>query len=343
MRARSEPLVSVILPTYNRPSMLADAVRSVERQTYGNIELIVVDDHSPEPVEPLLEDIDTNTVTSIRCPRHKENRGANAARNTGINVANGEFLAFLDDDDVWLPKKIERQVERFQRTSDDVGVVYTGQRFVDEDGITTSVRTPTTQGDVTEQLLTGAPLGPFSTIMVRSTFVSMAGELDERLPSWQDREWCIRLSQHCEFEGIAEPLLLRRIHRESQISDDFVAKRDTSYPLLLKKYRDIAAELGPRIERQFVASLSASLALAGIQNEHYRDAVQYLLKAIRHSPTNVRLYFYLLLATGGKYLCKPTKRLKRYINRLADVTPMTSTDTDHYLEETPLTSREQAE
>lgn len=357
MCARPAPLVSVILPTYGRPSLLADAVGSVERQTYPNLELVVVDDHSPTPAASVLDDLDVDATLPVECLRHEQNRGANAARNAGLDVANGDLIAFLDDDDVWLPEKVERQVDRFREASDDVGVVYTGQRFVDETGATTSVRTPTTRGDVTEQLLAGAPLGPFSTLMVESDLVETAGDLDERFPSWQDREWCIRLSRHCRFEPVDDPLVVRRMHGDRQISDDFEAKRDRSYPLLLEKYRDLAADQGPRAERRFVAALSVSVARTAFRNDRFREAIPYLLKAIRCSPGNVAAYCYLLVAAFGKYLYEPARLAKRSGRRLVDgarspTTDVTNlptrgasppTDRDRYPEETSLAGVEEVE
>jgi muramidase (phage lysozyme) len=133
------------------------------------------------------------------------------------------------------------------------------------------------------------------------------------------------------------------MHGRNQISDDFEAKRDVTYPLLLEKYRDVAAEQGPRTERRFVASLSASLARDGIQNGRYRDAVHYLLKSIKHSPTNVRAYPYLVLASGGKYLCEPAQRAKRRVRQLAAVTGVASTDADRYQDEPPFSPTERAE
>ena len=98
------PLVSVVLPTYDRPALVRKAVASVGAQTYPNVELLVVDDCSPTPVEQALEGLSLGPSIAVRVLRHEENRGGNAARNTGIRVAAGEYVAFLDDDDRWHPE-----------------------------------------------------------------------------------------------------------------------------------------------------------------------------------------------------------------------------------------------
>ena len=226
------PLVSVVIPSYDRPDRLLGAVESVLEQTYEPIEVVVVDDHSPTPVAEQLDGELSRTLDGgkrLQVVRHEENRGANAARNTGIREATGSYVAFLDDDDRWCPEKIERQVQTFARSPDSVGVVYTGVWNVDGDGRKTKKIVPRVSGKVTEQLLTGAAVaGSFSRVMVRSSVIEEAGLPDERFPSWQDREWYIRLSLHCEFKYVAEPLTVRVLSEHDQISGDFEAKRDVT-------------------------------------------------------------------------------------------------------------------
>jgi len=309
----SNPLVSVIIPTYDRNEYLSAAVETVARQTYDPIELIVVDDCSPTPVRETLADSDTSALATVRCLRHKTNRGANAARNTGIEAASGEFLAFLDDDDEWDPEKVARQVSAFQNADDNVGVVYTGTRYVDTQTGDELVVTPTHSGQVTEDILEGKKFGEFSVMMARSDVVETAGLPDERFPSWQDREWYLRLSVHCTFEGIPEPLTTRRMGHGDQITDDYQVKRDVSYPLLLEKHRPLAAEYGWLTERRFVASLSAKLGRAAVRSNHYRDARMFLGRALLNYPFQFDLYGYLLVSLGGKSIHWVARRLVRTV------------------------------
>lgn len=307
--ASSAPLVSAILPTYGRSELLHDAVASVDEQTYDNIELIVVDDHSPEPVGPQL-DGRAFDLSRLRCLRHEENRGANTARNTGLEAADGEYVAFLDDDDYWLPTKIQRQVETFEAAGERVGVVYTGQKFV-VDGTTASVHRPTVRGNVLEEMLTGEEIGTFSTVMARSEVPDVVGGLDERFPCWQDREWLLRVSTEYEFEYVPEPLTVRRSSGHDQISDDFEAKRDVAYPLFLEKFRPLAAEYGPEYERALVAAQARELGKSGVRHGYFGDGRKYLLEAIKHDPTDVGTYLYLLTSLGGNATLRPAQFLRR--------------------------------
>lgn len=315
----SEPLVSVVLPTYDRPERLRRAVESVRGQTYGNVELIVVDDCSPTPAERELSDIEFEGF-EVRYIRHAENRGANATRNKGIEAARGEFVAFLDDDDEWTPTKIKRQVRTFAEADPGVGVVYTGMRVVYRNR--TQVTASTVSGDVTEDILVGRSLAPFSTIMVRTSAIEAAGLPDERFPSWQDREWYLRLSRYCRFEALPEPLVVRNMAHEDRIAKDFEAKRDVSYPLLLSKHRPLAAEYGRLIERRFVATYSESLGTAAVRNGYHADATKYLLEAIVHYPFSATSYTHLLASLGGEYTYRPARKVQRALGVLSSVPGM---------------------
>ena len=305
------PLVSVVLPTYGRPEMLRSAVRSVLKQTYSPLELLVIDDHSPKPAEETLASISTTASQTIQVIRHKENKGANVARNTGITNTDGEFIAFLDDDDRWDPTKIERQITVFQKANNSVGVVYTGQRLVNEKGETTSIQISEVRGNVTKSLLCGARVSPFSSVMVRSDIIPHAGLPDERFPCWQDREWYVRLSQHCKFEPIAEPLVVRRIGEHDQIGDDYLKKRDEAYPLFLKKHRSLAAEYGCLCRRKMEASLMQQVGEHALHHGIYHDSRKYFMQSAIHYPFFWKVWLYLVISICGKTGYNAARKLKK--------------------------------
>ena len=117
------PSISVILPSYNRAHLIERAIQSVLEQTYYDLELIIVDDGSSDNTEAVVRKLRDGR---IRYVKHEIKSGANAARNTGIRVARGIFLAFQDSDDYWLPHKLEEQMRVFSSAPENVGVVYTG-------------------------------------------------------------------------------------------------------------------------------------------------------------------------------------------------------------------------
>lgn len=309
------PLVSVVLPTYDRPAMLRSALESVAAQTYDPIEVVVVDDGSEVPATDVVADVPRSARMDITVCRHRTNRGANAARNTGIAAAIGAYVAFLDDDDSWHPTKIERQVARLEAASDAVGVVFTGQRYVNVDGNVTNVSRPADDDEFMAVLVHGGHLGSFSNVMVRAEVFDKTGYLDERFPCWQDREWYFRLAHHYDFETIPALLTVRRFTEAPQISDRFEARRDVAYPLLLDKHRDAAASLGPDGERAFLASTTRALALAALTNHYYRDAIQFLCRSLQYRPTDLSIYLSILVASGGVVTHAPARVGKRLVNR----------------------------
>ncbi|SFK70745.1 Glycosyl transferase family 2 [Halogranum rubrum] len=314
MERQNAPLVSVVIPTYGRPEFLPDAVESVAEQTYSNVQLVVVDDHSPEPVEPVLADVDLGTL-DWQCIRHAENKGANAARRTGIEATESDIVAFLDDDDYWESTLVERLVDAFDSGGPDVGAVAVGVRIVDGAGEQIGEMIPDYVGNITERILRGElQAATFSRFAVRRSVIDAAGYPDERFPSWQDKEWHIRLSQHCKYASVSEPLVVRRITGHGQITDDFEKKRDVSYELLVEKHSTLAASYGPECYQQFIGHLNTTLGFSALRNGYYRDAVVHLLRAVRYDPKRRSTYGYLALAVTGPISYPPARRIKQWLS-----------------------------
>lgn len=114
--ADGEPLVTAVICTYRRANLVTRALRSVQNQTYRNLEIIVVDDASPDCTQQVIAGVEDSRIRYIR---HNENKGLPAARNTGIRAARGRYVAFLDDDDEWRPSKIEKQLRFLEKSSAD--------------------------------------------------------------------------------------------------------------------------------------------------------------------------------------------------------------------------------
>ncbi|WP_170977356.1 glycosyltransferase family 2 protein [Halorussus salinisoli] len=311
-----QPLVSAVVPTHNRTTRLRRAIKSILDQTYPNLELIVVDDCSVVPAEEVLKPVQTERLPKSQIIRHDTNRGGAAARNTGITAADGEFIAFLDDDDVWEPTKISRQVTEFR--SDEVpGVVYTGVKQVDERGNVKAIKTPTTEGDVTRAILLRNFVGTFSAVMIRSEVVDEVGLLDERFPSWQDWEYYLRLSKDWEFRSVPKALVRREGGSHEQSTDNFDERRDVTSELFREKFSPLAAEMG--LENEFNAHVDFYLAKSALSNERYADGRKAILRAIGRVPTEPVFYFYYFLFLGGRFTVEPIRKLKRiYVRTIVD-------------------------
>lgn len=303
--------VSVVVPTHERADVLQRAIESVLDQTFTDIEVIVVDDASTDNTESIVEGYDDPRIRYIR---HEENRGGSAARNTGIKAADGEFVAFLDDDDEWRPGKLDAQLDTYN-TDSEVGVVYTGIENVDSEGQTNAVKTPQIAGDVTEELLLHNFIGSFSALLADSETIERTGLLDEQFPSWQDWEYYIRLSQEARFAAVPEPLTIRHNAAHEQISDDFETKLTETYPLLRDRFDSLAAEYGRGFQRRREGRLLFRLGYAALSQGRYALARRLLTRSLVRDPTNTEGYIYWLSSLGGKYTYRPAQAAKRWAVR----------------------------
>ncbi|GAB47016.1 glycosyltransferase family 2 protein [Mobilicoccus pelagius] len=198
------PLVSVLVPAYKRADTIVAAVRSALDQTWTNLEVVVVDDHSEDGTERALAEIDDDRVTLLT---HETNRGGNAARRTAIEASRGEFLAFLDADDLWLPTKVEKQVAALEAGGPTAGLSYTWYDLRYPDGRLEAGRRPTASGVRALELLQANVIGTFSCVMVRREVVDTVGTPDPGLPSCQDWEFYLRVNEEWSIECVPEVLV----------------------------------------------------------------------------------------------------------------------------------------
>lgn len=199
------PRVSIVIPTFNRGTYLRRALMSVLRQTYEDFEVIVVDDHSSDDTPQRVREIEDSRVKFLR---HTSNRGASAARNTGVRAATGHFIAFLDSDDEWLPEKLDRQVRCFEQADSRVGLVYTGAVVVGPKGERLTLL-PQVCGEALPALLrSNCIVGGTSSPMLRSEALQRIGGFDEALPARQDHDCWVRIGQLYQIAYVAEPQVL---------------------------------------------------------------------------------------------------------------------------------------
>lgn len=205
--------VSVVIPTYNRSSLVHRAITSVLEQTFKDTEILVVDDGSTDETVPSLE-VFSNKV---RILRHETNRGVSAARNTGIRAASAPLIAFLDSDDRWLPGKLDAQVRFF---SDHPGAVACQTREIWIRGdrrVNPARRHLKPSGDIFEASLERCLVSP-SAVMVRRSLLDEVGLFDEDLPVCEDYDLWLRISCRYPVHLIEKDLLVREGGRPDQLS-----------------------------------------------------------------------------------------------------------------------------
>lgn len=202
-------MVSSIITTHNRKELLRRAIESVLAQTYQDMECIVVDDASTDGTEELCT---SYPIRYIRIPK-EESKGGNYARNLGIKASKGEYCAFLDDDDYWLPEKIEKQVALIEEKQCEL--VYCGRKleYVNHNSIeyVDELPNPYFSGDIGLKIFQTVCCTTSSAMLVLKKALIEIGYFDENLKFWQDYELTIRLAQRKPFYFVNEPLSVYRI------------------------------------------------------------------------------------------------------------------------------------
>ena len=182
-------LVSIVLPTYNRPEGLRKAIQGVLKQTHQLFEVLVINDSSEEiPVQEVINQFEDNRIYYLRNQRTK---GANGARNTGILNAKGAYIAFLDDDDEWLPEKLAWQLDYLQSHPDYVGVF--SAYHIDEGGRWKEKIQSVDTLELKDCLLNTISIGSSSSLLFRASIFDHAGLWDETLIRQQDKELLVRI------------------------------------------------------------------------------------------------------------------------------------------------------
>ena len=304
------PRVSVVVPTYNRADVLPSAIRSVMDQAFRDWEIIIVDDCSHDNT---AEVAGAFADPRIRYVRLEQNRGTSGAKNAGIGEARGELIAFLDSDDEWLPDKLRRQVEMFNRADEVLGLVYTDYLSIDrETGEILHRRNPAQRGHLFNAMLTtNAVSCPLSCWCVRRACFKRVGLFDEALPrgEGEDYDFSIRLSRHYLIDFVAEPLVKYYIHK-GQLSTNYTARID-AHRRIMEKISLTLADL-PGYSRDRI--LSNHEWYVGTLYCHGRDMAngrRQFARAIRLNPFEPKYYAYLACSTLGSGFWEHLTILKR--------------------------------
>ncbi len=224
-------MISVIIPTYNRASCIARAANSVLSQTYKDIELIIVDDGSTDETKEIIASIVDPRIKYI----FQENKGACSARNTGIEAAKGEYVAFQDSDDYWYPTKLEEQLAVAEKENADI--VICQMRRVEPNGNTMTVPNMTKTGKIPAQEL---QFGTSTQTIFTKRCVVEEIKFNNDMPRFQDLEWLIRALRKYSLFGIKKELVEYQVLPDSISSSPEKLVKATQY--LLKEYPSFETE-----------------------------------------------------------------------------------------------------
>jgi hypothetical protein len=261
------PLVSVVIPTFNRAAVLTAALNSVLRQTFQELEVIVVDDGSRDATSETVLRV-AQSDPRVRLIRNESNRGAQAARNTGIRASVGRWIAFLDSDDTWVCDSLKVRINAAQ--SGDVEVVHSPGFVLRFGGdAREKFEVAHLSGNVYRELLRG-PNPLFPALLVSATALQAIGGLDESIVAYQEWETAICLARRFEFAFVSEPTFVYDCRGTDTISRNLVRGAKGYEQILRKHLRDIALLTGPRSVSKHYAWLSSEYRMAGDQRASRR-------------------------------------------------------------------------
>lgn len=283
--------VSVIIPVYKVEKYVAATVESVLAQTYKNFELLIIDDGSPDKSIEICQQFTDHRIRIIR----QENRGVAAARNTGIRHAQGEYLAFLDADDLWTPEKLAKHIEHLEN-SPAVGVSFCRSAFIDESGEPLGIYQITKLKEITPlDLVCRTPIGNGSVPVIRretlediafednlyGTVENFYFDDDRQLHPSEDVECWLRIAMKTKWliEGIAEPLTLYRVNSQG-FSAQLMKKLKSWETMLEKAHAYVPSESMAELEKIAMAYQLRHLARRAVTLKDGTTAIEFTHRAL---------------------------------------------------------------
>lgn len=302
------PVVSIIMPTYNRLEYLPPAVESVLAQTFTDWELLIADDGSGEETRAYLQSLSDPRVRVIWLPHTGK---PSVVSNKALREARGEYVAFLDSDDLWLPTKLQRQLQSL-RNHPQRRWSYTRFAVVDASGKPAAAgrrEWPTPTGWILEKLLAEVTVIAQPSVMVSRQLLEQLGAFDEELVMCYDCELWFRLAAHSEIDGIDAPLtLIRRHHNHS--GSDIIAWRDRRRVFEKALRANRRAHLEP-VLRKLRAQMSAGLAKSQAAGGERLSALATLLTSLPHSLAYPSYWLDALVMTTAAFAPATVRTLAR--------------------------------
>ncbi|GGI71137.1 hypothetical protein GCM10007978_06330 [Shewanella hanedai] len=288
------PKVSVVMPVYNVQHFVKSAIESVLSQSFTNFELILINDCS---TDQSLEICQTINDSRIRIVNHEQNKGLAAARNTGIRNAAGNYIAFIDSDDMWHKDKLKLHVEHLD-TSPEIGLSFSRSSFMDHEGNKIDYyQMPQLKGITAADLLCRNPVGNGSAPVIRNETLHDIGfqalnhpehhssYFDENFRQSEDIECWLRIvaTTHWKMEGIPAPLTYYRLNQQGLSSN--IIKQLGSWESMITKAKLYAPELLAEHEHNARAYQFRYLARQSIRNGKGEAAISLINRAINESPS----------------------------------------------------------
>ncbi|HAJ60096.1 MAG TPA: glycosyl transferase family A [Cyanobacteria bacterium UBA8543] len=309
------PLISVIIPVYNGEKTIKETIESVLNQTFTNFEIIVINDGSKDATIQIVESIQDPRIKLFSYP----NAGQAASRNRGISKAVGEFIAFLDADDLWTPDKLEAQLKALQENP-QAAVAYSWTDFIDESGkFLRPGAYMSVTGDVYKHLLVVNFLENGSNPLIRASALREVGNFDESLSNAHDWDMWLRLAARYHFVAVSSIQILYRVSSTS-MSSNVLGMQKSSLRVIERAYAQ-APESIQHFKRISLANSHKYLifkALEGFPNpKKGLAAAWFLWYAVRNDPVLLRRrIFWKVLFNIALVVSLPPQMAKNLLSKM---------------------------
>jgi glycosyltransferase involved in cell wall biosynthesis len=275
--------ISVVIPTHNRAHLLERAIKSVQAQTRAVDEIIVVSDGSTDNTDEVVNALKAKDER-IRLISYQPAHNGNYARNQGLNAASGDYIAFLDDDDEWLPKKVELQLEVFAQNP-EYGLVYTAQNCIFSDVDLTYITKPIGCGDLSQSIFMRNYIGNPSQVMVKAEVLEKTGGFDLELGALQDYDLWVRCCQVTKIGYVSTPCInYYNTSSTNQVSAN-TEKYIKARRYIAEKYKSITSSFSEPFQKKLAAHNEEKIALRCLRNGRKKDAREFALASIKIKPT----------------------------------------------------------
>lgn len=273
------PNVSVVIPSFNMGDLISDAIESVLHQTYDHFEIIVIDDGSDDNTREVVKRYSGIGVRYF----YQANSGPASARNTGIRLSRGEFVAFLDADDLWLPDKLECQMKAFRKLN--IGMIACGYKLVDYSSGRTWSEIVRHNFPSKEDLMKSLYISQIipacsSGVVINMDCFREVGYFNETLKIAEDWELWLRIARSYEIKFVEQPLVLIRVNLEKPS-----VRVTANEELFVSKV--IEDQVPKKYRAKAYAALYARLASNCLSRLDKRKAVNYLLRSIFLNPYRI--------------------------------------------------------
>ncbi len=284
------PKVSVIIPTYNRANILGQAIKSVLAQTYSDYELIVIDDGSTDDTRKIIEAFSGKVLYLWQ-----SNKGVSSARNHGIRMSRGDYIAFLDSDDSWSHDKLDLQV-KYLDSHPGVGLVFADAVLEHENGGEFQKRSDLVYrggSPSLKHLLLANPI-PCLTVMVRRQCLDEVGLFDESLTIGEDYDLWLRVSKRCHIGHIGKVLAHYRVHSSNALGVDIDKMFEQHLAIVVRNLDEDTQSKYGISQNKVLADIAISYGLAEFNLGRFTAAKRKMYSALKYHQFHSKALYYLL-------------------------------------------------